>query len=357
MPAVASVPKELYLSSSLKDLNKKTEVKPEKTSTKNYIHSAQKIFKAAEECRLDRDEERAYVLYMKYVAVYNLIKKRPDFKQQQDYYLSILGPANIKKAIEEAERLSESLKLRYEEAEVRKQLEEKDRREEEQLQQQKRQEMGREDSGAAAKRSVENLLDSKTKIQRVNGEKSEGGAAAERGAVTAKELYTMMMDKNTSLIIMDARKIQDYQHSCILGSLSVPEEAISPGVTANWIEAKLSDDSKDTWKKRGSVDYVVLLDWFSSVKDLLLGTTLRSLKDALFKWESKAVLRHEPLVLEGGYENWLLCYPQFTTNAKVTPPPRSRPEEVSVSCMYVCMYVKIVFKIASVQNKTLICSG
>ncbi|XP_028610778.1 ubiquitin carboxyl-terminal hydrolase 8 isoform X2 [Grammomys surdaster] len=331
MPAVASVPKELYLSSSLKDLNKKTEVKPEKTSTKNYIHSAQKIFKTAEECRLDRDEERAYVLYMKYVAVYNLIKKRPDFKQQQDYYLSILGPANIKKAIEEAERLSESLKLRYEEAEVRKQLEEKDRREEEQLQQQKRQEMGREDSGVAARRSVENLLDSKTKTQRINGEKSEGGAASERGAITAKELYTMMMDKNISLIIMDARKIQDYQHSRILDSLSVPEEAISPGVTASWIEANLSDESKDTWKKRGSVDYVVLLDWFSSVKDLLLGTTLRSLKDALFKWESKTVLRHEPLVLEGGYENWLLCYPQFTTNAKVTPPPRSRTEEVSVS--------------------------
>lgn len=331
MPAVASVPKELYLSSSLKDLNKKTEVKPEKTSTKNYVHSAQKIFKAAEECRLDRDEERAYVLYMKYVAVYNLIKKRPDFKQQQDYYHSILGPANIKKAIEEAERLSESLKLRYEEAEVRKKLEEKDRREEEQLQQQKKQESGREDSGAVVTRSLENVSDSKNKTQRISGEKSEKGGAAERGAITAKELYTMMMDKNISLIIMDARKIQDYQHSCISDSLSVPEEAISPGVTASWIEAKLSDDSKDTWKKRGSVDYVVLLDWFSSAKDLLLGTTLRSLKDALFKWESKTLLRHEPLVLEGGYENWLLCYPQYTTNAKVTPPPRNKTEEVSVS--------------------------
>lgn len=129
MPAVASVPKELYLSSSLKDLNKKTEVKPEKISTKNYVQSALKIFKTAEESRLDRDEERAYVLYMKYVTVYNLIKKRPDFKQQQDYFLSILGPGNIKKAIEEAERLSESLKLRYEEAEVRKNLKKKtDRR-------------------------------------------------------------------------------------------------------------------------------------------------------------------------------------------------------------------------------------
>lgn len=330
MPAVASVPKELYLSSSLKDLNKKTEVKPEKISTKSYVHSAQKIFKAAEECRLDRDEERAYVLYMKFVTVYNLIKKRPDFKQQQDYFHSILGPANIKKAIEEAERLSESLKLRYEEAEVRKKLEEKDRQEEEQLQQ-KRQEPGREDVGSSAKGSLENVVDSKNKIQKINGEKSEKNETTKKGSITAKELYAMMMDKNISLIVMDARRMQDYQDSCISNSLSVPEEAISPGITANKIEANLPDDSKDTWKKRGNVEYVVLLDWFSSAKDLQLGTTLQSLKDALFKWESKTVLRNEPLVLEGGYENWLLCYPQYTTNAKVTPPPRGKNEEVSIS--------------------------
>ncbi|XP_026374250.2 ubiquitin carboxyl-terminal hydrolase 8 isoform X4 [Ursus arctos] len=331
MPAVASVPKELYLSSSLKDLNKKTEVKPEKISTRNYVQSALKIFKTAEECRLDRDEERAYVLYMKYVTVYNLIKKRPDFKQQQDYFHSILGLANIKKAIEEAERLSESLKLRYEEAEVRKKLEEKDRQEEEQLQKQKRQEAGREDSGTSPKSSLENVMDSRDKTQKINGEKSEKNETTEKGTVTAKELYTMMMDENISLIIMDARRMQDYQDSHISNSLSVPEEAISPGVTASWIEAKLPDDSKDTWKKRGNVEYVVLLDWFSSTKDLQLGTTLRSLKDALFKWESKTVLRNEPLVLEGGYENWLLCYPQYTTNAKVTPPPRGKNEEVSIS--------------------------
>uniref|UniRef100_H2Q9F0 ubiquitinyl hydrolase 1 n=1 Tax=Pan troglodytes TaxID=9598 RepID=H2Q9F0_PANTR len=309
MPAVASVPKELYLSSSLKDLNKKTEVKPEKISTKSYVHSALKIFKTAEECRLDRDEERAYVLYMKYVTVYNLIKKRPDFKQQQVPFIFAL----------------------YEEAEVRKKLEEKDRQEEAQRLQQKRQETGREDGGTLAKGSLENVLDSKDKTQKSNGEKNEKCETKEKGAITAKELYTMMTDKNISLIIMDARRMQDYQDSCILHSLSVPEEAISPGVTASWIEAHLPDDSKDTWKKRGNVEYVVLLDWFSSAKDLQIGTTLRSLKDALFKWESKTVLRNEPLVLEGGYENWLLCYPQYTTNAKVTPPPRRQNEEVSIS--------------------------
>lgn len=345
MPAVASVPKELYLSSSLKDLNKKTEVKPEKISTKSYVQSALKIFKTAEECRLDRDEEKAYVLYMKYVTVYNLIRNRPDFKQHQEYFHSILGPTNIKKAVEEAERLSESLKLRYEEAEVRKKLEEKDRQEEEQLQKQKRQETGREEGGTSARSSLESALDSKDKAQKVNGEKSEKSETTEKGSITAKELYTMMTDKNTSVIIMDARKIQDYHFSHIFKSLSVPEEAIAPGTTASCIEANLPEDSKDTWKKRGTVDYVVLLDWFSSVKDIQLGTTLWSLKDALFKWETKTILRNEPLVLEGGYENWLLCYPQCTTNAKVIPPPRGKSEEVSISCMY----VKFLFAIGVVK--------
>lgn len=51
----------------------------------SYVQSACKIFKAAEECRLDRDEEKSYVLYMKYLTVYDIIKKRPDFKQQPVY--------------------------------------------------------------------------------------------------------------------------------------------------------------------------------------------------------------------------------------------------------------------------------
>ncbi|KAM6246276.1 ubiquitin carboxyl-terminal hydrolase 8 isoform 5-T6 [Spheniscus humboldti] len=335
MPAVASVPKELYLCTSLKDLNKKTEIKPEKTSTKSYVQSALKIFKAAEESRLDRDEEKAYILYMKYVTVYNFIKKRPDFKQQQDYFHSILGPTNLKKAIEEAERLSDSLKLRYEEAEVRKKLEERDRQE-----LQKKQEP-KDDGKSSAKNSSESAVDSKGKSQRINGERKHSlerkdqsdslSASVFQGAVTAEKLFAMMSDKNIELIIMDARRLKDYQESCIPRSISVPEEAISPGVTANWIEARLPEDSRDPWKRRAHFDYVILLDWSSSAEDLKLGTTLQSLKDALFKWESKTILQNEPLVLEGGYENWLLCFPQYTTNAKVTPPQHSRSEAVTVS--------------------------
>uniref|UniRef100_A0A667WGX1 Ubiquitin carboxyl-terminal hydrolase n=1 Tax=Myripristis murdjan TaxID=586833 RepID=A0A667WGX1_9TELE len=276
MPAVSTGVKELYLSTSLGDLNKKAEIKPAKISTRSYVQSACKIFKAAEECRLDRDEEKAYVLYMKYLTVYDLIKKRPDFKQQQEYFLSMLGPTSFKKAIEEAEKLSESLKLRLEVV-------------------------------------VVYIWSLQNSIQTLPA-----------GGITAEKLFHMMKDQTITVIVMDARSQTDFEDSHIQvpaqTCISVPEEAISPGITVNQIEAKLPDVSKEQWRRRGFVDYIVLLDWFSSVTDLKLGTTLQSLKDALYKWDSITILRSEPLVLEGGYENWLLFFPMYTTNAKVRPP-------------------------------------
>ncbi|XP_029931686.1 ubiquitin carboxyl-terminal hydrolase 8 isoform X2 [Myripristis murdjan] len=322
MPAVSTGVKELYLSTSLGDLNKKAEIKPAKISTRSYVQSACKIFKAAEECRLDRDEEKAYVLYMKYLTVYDLIKKRPDFKQQQEYFLSMLGPTSFKKAIEEAEKLSESLKLRYEEVEVRKKLEEKEREEEKK----KREEITEKDGVRTSPKAAQaNKKDSK----RVKGEQNEMKnaplkAAEPAGGITAEKLFHMMKDQTITVIVMDARSQTDFEDSHIQvpaqTCISVPEEAISPGITVNQIEAKLPDVSKEQWRRRGFVDYIVLLDWFSSVTDLKLGTTLQSLKDALYKWDSITILRSEPLVLEGGYENWLLFFPMYTTNAKVRPP-------------------------------------
>ncbi|XP_058854633.1 ubiquitin carboxyl-terminal hydrolase 8-like isoform X1 [Acipenser ruthenus] len=333
MPGVSSGVKELYLSSSLGELNKKAEIRADKINTRSYVQSACKIFKTAEECRLDRDEEKAYVLYMKYLSVYELIKKRPDFKQQQEYYLSILGPTSFKKAIEEAEKLSDSLKLRYEEAEVRKRLEERERQEEKKKQEKFRNE--EKDSGKSAFKDLPDFRKENKKIKGdpIDAKKVKSDTA--KGGITAEKLFKMLQDPRISVIVMDARSQNDYQESRMQVStqscISVPEEAVSPGITVNLIEAKLPEESKGQWKRRGVVDYIVMLDWFSSVKDLKLGTTLQSLKDALFKWDSQTILRSEPFVLEGGYESWLLCYPMYTTNAKVMLPRQERTETIPVS--------------------------
>uniref|UniRef100_A0A8C4TL29 Ubiquitin carboxyl-terminal hydrolase 8 n=1 Tax=Erpetoichthys calabaricus TaxID=27687 RepID=A0A8C4TL29_ERPCA len=326
MPAVSSGLKELYLSTSLGELNKKAEVKPDKISTRSYVQSACKIFKAAEECRLDRDEEKAYVFYMKFLSVYDLIKKRPDFKQQQDYVMSMLGPTSFKKAIEEAEKLSDSLKLRYEEAEVRKKLEERERQEEKKKKLEKSKTEEKEPAKGALKENGDVKKDKKVRSLHYS---------VSLGAITAKKLFEILNDQNIAVIIMDARSQKDYQESQIQvptqKSISVPEDIIKPGITVNQIEANLPSESREQWKKRGLADYVVLLDWFSSAKDLKLGTTLQSLKDALFKWDSQTILRSEPLVLEGGYESWLLCYPMYTSNAKIKPPKQERTETIVVS--------------------------
>ncbi|XP_076025691.1 ubiquitin carboxyl-terminal hydrolase 8 isoform X2 [Genypterus blacodes] len=324
MPAVSTGVKELYVSTSLGDLNKKADIKLDKSNTRCYVQSACKIFKAAEENRLDRDEEKAYVLYMKFLTVYELIKKRPDFKHQQEYFMTLLGPTSIKKAIEEAEKLAESLKLRYEEVEVRKKLEEKERQEEKK----KKEEVSEKEAAAAARSSPKaaNKKDSKrTKGETGDVKKATKAAAAQpAGGITAEKLFQMMKDQSIVIIVMDARSHADFEDSHIAvptqTCISIPVEAVSPGITVNQIELKLPEDSTDQWKRRGFADYVVLLDWFSSVTDLSLGTVLRSLKDALYKWDSITILRSEPLVLEGGYENWLLYYPMYTTNAKVRPP-------------------------------------
>ncbi|XP_077450755.1 ubiquitin carboxyl-terminal hydrolase 8 [Stigmatopora argus] len=320
MPAVSTGAKDLYLSTSLGDLNKKAEMKPDKISTRSYVQSACKLFKAAEKNRLDGDEEKAYVLYMKYLAIYNQIKTRPDFKQQSEYYMTMLGPNNIKKAIEEAEKLSESLKLRYEEAEVRKKLEEKERQE---LKKRSENITEKEDSRSPPKSSAVKKDENKVKGE-VNDLKNASSKTAAAGGISAENLFHMMKDQMITIIIMDARSQKDFEESHIQvpsqACISVPEEAISPGITVNQIEEKLPEVSKEQWNRRGSVDYVVLLDWFSSVTDLRMCTTLQSLKDALYKWDSVTILRSEPLVLEGGYENWLLFYPMYTTNAKVHPP-------------------------------------
>ncbi|OCT86909.1 ubiquitin carboxyl-terminal hydrolase 8 isoform X2 [Xenopus laevis] len=326
MPTVSALPRELYLSSSLSDLKKKAEVKPDKTSTKSYVSSACKIFQKAEECRLEGDEEKAYVLYMKYLFVFELLKKRSDFKQNQDYYKSLLGPSTILKSVEEAEKLTESLKNRYEEAEVRKKIEDMER-----------QDLKKKEGKLFPKEFPEDIPSQLNKNETVNGGKSEvlskqpEPTKVPRGAITAEKLFEMTNDHNISIIIMDVRSSKDFQESHIQTSMSVPQEAITPGFTSGKIEMNLPDASKQMWNKRGQVDYIILLDWFSSVNDLKIGTTLQSLKDALFKWETKIILRSEPLVLEGGYENWLLCYPMFTTNGKVTVPRKRKQESVSLS--------------------------
>ena len=53
--------------------------------------------------------------------------------------------------------------------------------------------------------------------------------------------------------------------------------------TVTYIEKALPMDSLSLWKQRGNIDHIILLDWNTTPDRVRVGTTLQTLKDALFK--------------------------------------------------------------------------
>ena len=164
------------------------------------------------------------------------------------------------------------------------------------------------------------------------------GLGSHEGSIGVQQLYVLFNDPNTSLLICDTRPDLQYKESHIRDKccVNVPQDIIPPGyvisicrihisglckfdfqlksiwnsfsklqkntnrcklgkciefscfiisnrITLTYIEKALPDDSREMFSQRGSVDHIILLDWTSSVKDLQPGTTLRTLKDALYK--------------------------------------------------------------------------
>ncbi len=68
-------------------------------------------------------------------------------------------------------------------------------------------------------------------------------------------------------------------------------------VTVTYIEKAMPTDSKSLFSQRGNVDHIIMFDWISSVKHLEVGSTLKTLKDALYKVEI-SILHASSLTVE-----------------------------------------------------------
>ncbi|XP_014680667.1 PREDICTED: ubiquitin carboxyl-terminal hydrolase 8-like [Priapulus caudatus] len=307
--------KTLYLGVTLDDLNKKVEdVKALGLTTKNVRQcctSAGKLYGAAGKAELDGDEERAYVLLMKFVEVVMAITSVAEYKNNKKYYDDLVGLSNLKLAIERCEKLSKSLTKRYDlkiaEEEARNILAKQEMREAEEIERAK---FGKGNASTSVEKSAK-------KSQTAND-----STGVPEGYITSMQLYKMCLDKVSEVIIMDARPATDFAESRIVHRycISVPEEIVKPGVTVQQIQIDLPEESKEAWLMRSKSDFIVLLDWQSRQEDVKLGKPLQNLKDAIFKWDSITVLKSEPLILLRGYEDWLLRYPTLTTNSNVQPP-------------------------------------
>ncbi len=81
------------------------------------------------------------------------------------------------------------------------------------------------------------------------------------------------------------------------------------------LEKSLPVETRVEWRRRTTVDKLILLDWFSET--LAEGSPIFHLREALFKWnmgESYACGR--PELLRGGFDDFLIRYPMMVTDSK-----------------------------------------
>lgn len=311
--------KELHVASNLGDLNKQTEISRSYPNPSQALKAASKLLKEAELNESLGDEEIAYVLYMRYFNLISRIKKTSEYKKDESYFNDLIGSKNSNKAIRQAECLQKSLRDRYDFLKAQAYSEKLDS-------------MSKSSSSSSSKSDVSPGKDEKLEASlpandvadsnmQPSADKPNGTskvAPAEpynSGYISALELYALFHDSQTNLVVMDTRSAEDYADSRLVFPvvINVPSEIIPPGTTVPYIEKELPNESRKLWKERAEKDYIILMDWNSTLDKLQPGTVLKTLKDALFKFDSSVILQKEPLILQGGYSQWMLYYPQTTT--------------------------------------------
>nr|CAD7446140.1 unnamed protein product [Timema bartmani] len=151
-------------------------------------------------------------------------------------------------------------------------------------------------------------------------------------SISSHELYSILMDSKKKLLILDTRAKSAFEDSHIktLTCISVPEEIIKRGLSADKIGHCLSVEDKPVWDKRGEMDLIVLTDWFSTHLNLPPTSPIEVLNEILIKWDPGISYKAKPIViLRGGYEDFVTSYPMFTTNAHTKPPLSNHGQSIS----------------------------
>ena len=276
----------LHLAESMEELNNKVTV-PATKKASMLIKTAPKLLENAERALLEGDEEKSYVLFMKYLQLVQVIRSSKEYSADKRFFDAMLPANGFKEALKKSEELSSTLGKRYEKRRVARDAKEMER--------------------MAAKMKVEE-------------EKRAAEAKVTFRAMEPTQLYSLMNQKSTPFLLFDSRPSAEYKASHIAHpySLNIPEEIIKAGSIAKNIEQKLHIEDRLQWARRNKVELLIFLDWNS--EEFFPSTPLAYLKDALYKWDQGVEYKcQKPVLLKGGYENFALHYPM-----KVTDPKQSK---------------------------------
>ena len=260
-------------------------------NARNLVTSAPKVLAGARLARDQGNEERAYVLFMKYLELVQRIKILADYKKDPKYYNEMLGGQKpFIEALEQAEVLSNSIKAKIEDHEK---------------------EQSKKLRDAEKERS-----EKEKKLEAKKEEEEKDKAEGKDYLMTPIDLYHLMEKKSEVFLILDIRPAKDYQASHMKHpySINIPQDQLK-GATCKAVEKVLSIEARSQWERRHKADRIILMDWQS--EDFKGGTPLDIVKDAMYRWDSTKYQCPRPYLVKGGYELFAMAYPMKVLNPKL----------------------------------------
>jgi ubiquitin carboxyl-terminal hydrolase 8 len=222
--------KPLYLATSIKELNKKAEnQKIQTTNPKFLCKSADKLYLAAHDKIYEGDQEYAYVLLLRYFDVVSAVRNSKEYKTNKKSLEGLLDLNKFKSALTDAEKLSGTLRERYQElAECN------------------------ED-----KEDPKPLIEQQSSSSHSQSNKEDQSC---KSYLDAEELYNILTGTPDKVVILDTRARRDYTTSHVDTKkfpqwLSVPEEVITNGN----LTAFMSNSGKSIWAERGNKRPLIIL--------------------------------------------------------------------------------------------------
>ncbi|KAH6930136.1 hypothetical protein HPB50_010398 [Hyalomma asiaticum] len=190
--------------------------------------SAKKVLETADLCKNEGDEEKSFFLYMRYFSMVDYIRKHKDYKKAKDTYDQLIMLDQCARVMDTLEQQKKSLQKRYAILKDAREAEAKERKAEE-----------------AAAELMHKPAPPPQPPEPASSPPSSGGSDISLTKIPAVpdvikpvttqlssfKLLDMLQDRDTKLLIMDARPRQDFLDSHLKSSdcVNIPEEVLKPG--------------------------------------------------------------------------------------------------------------------------------
>jgi len=249
------------------------------------------------------DEENAYLLLMKFFEAYVKLRASKFYKEDKAFVENMITGDKLNKTISNLENLKESLIYRYKEREAKIFIE---------------------------KSSLNvDTRRSDLKLPTAGGLNQ----IVEKKFIRPTEFTELITKSDLKVLIIDTRSKNEFDYSHMNLSILLPDGKSRPQIinVPNELIENVAWKLEETLKKqdienealsvskifanRKEYDYLILFDKDSTMNGIKADSKLSILKRAVFDFEPNDKLKNEPLVLDGGWNEWLNIYPGYSSSS------------------------------------------